>query len=649
MRARLAVSSGRRRDRARRLRRRPSHRRSRPVRWPSGSPRPTRRWCGAHATARPSRPVRARARKRWPRCVRPIYRLDDRLGRRPAAPGRAAGLGAPDPGCERATPPCAPFAGVREQLRAVRSAQRAQRGGWQVVVDFLYTPGVGRRGPGGLRARPGRPHLAPDRARGAARVPRAWSACWPSWAAPRASSCATGAPGTSPTTAASPRPSALVRGGVGRRRARLLRRARAPAAHGAGRRAGPPRRAARRGLRRCGLGAQGDVRRGLRAGPAPRRRVLERPVGPARLRRGPGHRARRGGGARRARLRSPPPRLDHRDRRRRRAPGGPRPTDPASLRAQCREMDGLLARWHRDPRVQAAFQYTLPGGRPVPGRPGRSRRSRASISHMTRGPHGRAAPSRRPAARAAGDLPRMSELARALAFVHGLAERAVTEVTRDGPLTVLRTPDLPLVWDANHLRVEGAAGADARALAASRRPARRTVDGRGARRGRGRAARPGFRALGWRVVRHSYMAHRGEPPAVEGVGEAEIGAVEPARRDLIVAEQWGTREVAEQVLAFERRLGAAAASDRWFTAPPAGRSPRAAACSRATGSARSRTSAPPPPSAGRGSRARSWRRPSPHRAGPATSSPSSTATRTAGCRTSTPASGSSRRGRAQFP
>src|SRR5258705_551927 len=40
-------------------------------------------------------------------------------------------------------------------------------------------------------------------------------------------------------------------------------------------------------------------------------------------------------------------------------PGGPRPTDPASLRAQCRSMDGLLGRWHRDRRVQAAFQYSF--------------------------------------------------------------------------------------------------------------------------------------------------------------------------------------------------------------------------------------------------------------------------------------------------
>jgi GNAT superfamily N-acetyltransferase len=163
----------------------------------------------------------------------------------------------------------------------------------------------------------------------------------------------------------------------------------------------------------------------------------------------------------------------------------------------------------------------------------------------------------------------MSELARALAFVHGLAEQAVTDVTHDGPLTVLRTPDLPLVWDANHLRVEGIAGTDARALAtsAAQRGVPSMVVMPDAEEGERLA--PAFRALGWRVVRHCYMAHRGEPTAVQGVGEAEIGAVEAARHDLILAEQWGTREVADQVLAFERRLGAAATSDRWFTAPPA--------------------------------------------------------------------------------
>ncbi|HEV7461974.1 MAG TPA: GNAT family N-acetyltransferase [Solirubrobacteraceae bacterium] len=170
----------------------------------------------------------------------------------------------------------------------------------------------------------------------------------------------------------------------------------------------------------------------------------------------------------------------------------------------------------------------------------------------------------------------MSELARALAFVHRLAERAVTDVARDGPLTVLRTPDLPLVWDANHLRVEGSIGADARALAAS--AARRDVPSMIVvpEAAEGEALAPAFRALGWRIVRHRYMAHRGGPPAAEEAAETEITVVEPARRDLIMAEQWGTREVADQVLEFERRLGAAAASDRWFTAPPT--EPVAASC-----------------------------------------------------------------------
>lgn len=39
-------------------------------------------------------------------------------------------------------------------------------------------------------------------------------------------------------------------------------------------------------------------------------------------------------------------------------PGGPRPTDPASLRAQCRGMDALLRSWRADARVDAAFQYS---------------------------------------------------------------------------------------------------------------------------------------------------------------------------------------------------------------------------------------------------------------------------------------------------
>jgi GNAT superfamily N-acetyltransferase len=161
----------------------------------------------------------------------------------------------------------------------------------------------------------------------------------------------------------------------------------------------------------------------------------------------------------------------------------------------------------------------------------------------------------------------VTELDRALTFVHGLAEAAVTEVVRDGPLTVLHTPDLPLVWDANHLRVDGVARADARALAAAAVargvPSMVVVPDEA----EGERLAPAFRTLGWRVVRHRYLVHRGPSPAAAAAREAAIEAVEPARRDLILAEQWGTREVADQVLEFERRLGGAAESDRWFAAP----------------------------------------------------------------------------------
>jgi hypothetical protein len=40
-------------------------------------------------------------------------------------------------------------------------------------------------------------------------------------------------------------------------------------------------------------------------------------------------------------------------------PGAPRPTDDAALRAQCRAQDAKLRQWAADPRVDAAFQYTF--------------------------------------------------------------------------------------------------------------------------------------------------------------------------------------------------------------------------------------------------------------------------------------------------
>jgi hypothetical protein len=52
---------------------------------------------------------------------------------------------APADGCLRGTPPCAESAGIRALLRAVRERQRAD-GGWQVVVTFYGTPAWALRG-----------------------------------------------------------------------------------------------------------------------------------------------------------------------------------------------------------------------------------------------------------------------------------------------------------------------------------------------------------------------------------------------------------------------------------------------------------------------------------------------------------------------
>jgi hypothetical protein len=72
-------------------------------------------------------------------------------------PDAAPNWDVPQRGCDPAGPPCAPYRGVREQLRAVRSRQHEQ-GGWEVVVVLLYAPPWATRAPSGCE--PGRvdPH-----------------------------------------------------------------------------------------------------------------------------------------------------------------------------------------------------------------------------------------------------------------------------------------------------------------------------------------------------------------------------------------------------------------------------------------------------------------------------------------------------------
>jgi hypothetical protein len=275
---------------------------------------------------------------------------------RPDAPPNWA---IPDPGCERATPPCQPYAGVRDQLRAVRSAQRAQPGGWRVVVTFLYTPPWAARAPGGCEPGTVDPtwrQVAPSafpayRAMvrslaGVARQEHVELRYWSAWnepnfrgfASPQRASCTGAGRPLSPgwygemvrqlrsALAGVPGPHDVLLGEVS-------------AATGSGPKltasadfvAGLPRDVV------CGgdVWAQheyvGDadavtaVERALDARGCPRRHrlwVTETGVGGPR-------------------------------------PGGPRPTDPAGLRAQCRAMDGLIRRWRGDPRVEAVFQYSF--------------------------------------------------------------------------------------------------------------------------------------------------------------------------------------------------------------------------------------------------------------------------------------------------
>jgi hypothetical protein len=265
----------------------------------------------------------------------------------------------PQTGCERATPPCAPFAGVRDQLRAVRSAQRAQRGGWRVVVNFLYTPAWAARAPGGCepgRADPTSRQIAPGSLPAYRAMIRSLAALgrsggvelryWSAWnepnyrgfASPQRDSCAPGAPSLAPGYYGE-----LVRqlraalAGVPGRHEVLLGELSDAAVSG-------PKATSTvdfvRGLPQdvvCSTDlwtqhvyvGDGDTLPAVEAALAvrgcPRPHhvwITETGVGGPR-------------------------------------PGGPRPTDPASLRAQCRGMDGLLRRWYKDQRVEAVFQYSF--------------------------------------------------------------------------------------------------------------------------------------------------------------------------------------------------------------------------------------------------------------------------------------------------
>jgi hypothetical protein len=67
-----------------------------------------------------------------------LYRLVIEWNKVQPSPDAPADLTLPNPGCMRDKQPCAPYAGVGDQLRALAARQR--EGGWQALVVFTGTP-----------------------------------------------------------------------------------------------------------------------------------------------------------------------------------------------------------------------------------------------------------------------------------------------------------------------------------------------------------------------------------------------------------------------------------------------------------------------------------------------------------------------------
>lgn len=281
------------------------------------------------------------------------------------APGGPAQFDGPVDGCLRGAPPCGAYAGVRDELRAIASQQRA-RGGFEPVIVIDGVPAWAAATPSGCEragipatARPIRPQaivayraliaglLALGRSEG---VQLRWWSPWnepnhPFFISPQRAACSASAPPRSPGVYAE-----LARAMAGELRAaggdhRML------IGELAGFTAAGPRATsisefvaamppdvlclggvwsvhayARRGAAAAAPGPVGQLEEALnrRGGCAAQARVWVTETGAG----GP-------------------------------HAGRPRPPGAADERAGCRALATALRRWYGDPRVDAAFQYTF--------------------------------------------------------------------------------------------------------------------------------------------------------------------------------------------------------------------------------------------------------------------------------------------------
>lgn len=140
-------------------------------------------------------------------------------------------------------------------------------------------------------------------------------------------------------------------------------------------------------------------------------------------------------------------------------------------------------------------------------------------------------------------------------------ERFDREIEMGGTETVasplgigVLTPELPRRHDSNYVFIEraedareaigeadrilGGAGLDHRVIV--------TFD-----EDVGERLRPQFRALGWRTQRHVFMIQRREPEKradLSLVRQVDESALRPGRTRMIVSYEWGSEELAEQLL-----------------------------------------------------------------------------------------------------
>src|SRR5260221_10338570 len=144
-------------------------------------------------------------------------------------------------------------------------------------------------------------------------------------------------------------------------------------------------------------------------------------------------------------------------------------------------------------------------------------------------------------------------------FSRTLAEAAAEERVPFAHGLGLFSDSLPIVYDASYLRVDELTSAQEHASEADalmeRFWHRRIATNHG-----GAALAGGLRELGWAQSTHLVMAHLREPDRrvdTSAVREVPLEALEEPHTRVTLAEAYGSGELAEQLFAAKRRIGAA--------------------------------------------------------------------------------------------